>query len=200
MGGVTMKTRESGMPDSSTWNTFFDAEAILTALGLTADTGDTVDFGCGYATFALPAARRIQGILYGFDIDAEMIAECEHRAGREGLQNVRFERRDFIAAGTGLPDDSIVFAMLFNILHAKEAPRLLAEARRILAPGGRAAAIHWNYDPTTPRGPSMSIRPRPEDCRRRLFKAGFTVEDKIINLPPYHYGLIGRKGEQPCKQ
>ena len=51
-------------------------------------------------------------------------------------------------------------------------------------------AIHWNYDPTTPRGPSMSIRPRPEVCRQWLNQAGFTVSGQIVNLPPVHYGIL----------
>ena len=45
--------------------------------------------------------------------------------------------------------------------------------------------IHWNYDPSTPRGPSMSIRPRPEDCRDWAEAAGFRLlAPGIINLPP----------------
>lgn len=188
-----MKTRESGMPDEAMWRTFFDPESIFDALELTAGTGDTVDFGCGYGTFSLPAARRIRGVLHGFDIEAAMIAECERLARRKDINNVLFERRDFVADGTGLPDESAGYAMLFNILHAEERMRLLREAWRILASDGRVAVIHWNYDPATPRGPSMSIRPRPEDCRRWLIEAGFTVADPIVNLPPYHYGLVGLK-------
>ena len=188
-----MKTRESGMPDEAMWRTFFDPKSIFDALQLTADTGDTVDFGCGYGTFSLPAARRIRGVLHGFDIEAAMIDECERLARREDLGNVHFERRDFVADGTGLPAESVEYAMLFNILHAEERMRLLREAWRILAPDGRVAVIHWNYDPSTPRGPSMNIRPRPEDCRRWLIEFGFSVADPIVNLPPHHYGLVGRK-------
>ncbi|MFA4944802.1 MAG: class I SAM-dependent methyltransferase [Lentisphaeria bacterium] len=191
-----MKTRESGMPDEAMWRTFFNPGAIFDALGLTAETGDTVDFGCGYGTFSLPAARRIRGVLHGFDIEAAMITECERLARQEDLSNVHFERRDFVADGTGLPDESVEYAMLFNILHAEEPLRLLNEAWRILAPGGRVGVIHWNYDAATPRGPSMIIRPRPEDCRQWLIQAGFTVADQIINLPPHHYGLVGRKGAE----
>jgi len=88
-----MKTRESGMPDNATWNSFFDPETTLTALGLTEKIGDTVDFGCGYGTFTLAAARRIRGILYGFDIESAMITECRQRAEQEGLHNVRFQKR-----------------------------------------------------------------------------------------------------------
>ena len=34
---------------------------------------------------------------------------------------------------------------------------LLREARRVLEPGGLLGVMHWNYDPATPRGPSMDI-------------------------------------------
>ena len=75
-----MKTRESGMPDEGMWRSFFDPEAILAALGLDESVHDAVDFGSGYGTFAIPAARRIRGTLHGFDIEAEMVAECARRA------------------------------------------------------------------------------------------------------------------------
>ncbi|MCC5843220.1 MAG: class I SAM-dependent methyltransferase [Verrucomicrobia bacterium] len=188
-----MKTRESGMPEEAVWSRFFDPEAIFDALQLGADTGDTVDFGCGYGTFALPAARRICGTVIGFDIEAEMIGISRQRARDASLPNVRFEQRDFVAEGSGLADRSVDYVMHFNILHAEERMRLLREARRILAPGGRVGIIHWNHDPKTPRGPSMEIRPRPGDCHRWVIEAGFTVTDPIVNLPPYHYGLVGRK-------
>jgi len=190
-----MKTRDSGMPDEELWRSFFDPEFILTAMGLTGDVRDTVDFGCGHGTFALPAAKRIRGTLHGFDIDPEMIEECTRRARQEDIHNVRFYLRDFIVEGTGLEPESVDYVMLFNILHAEKPLPLLHEAWRILAPGGRVAVIHWNYDPGTPRGPAMSIRPRPADCRRWIEEAGFVSENGIIDLPPHHYGLCGRKGE-----
>lgn len=188
-----MKTRESGMPDEDMWRSFFDVEAILTAMKLDESVGETVDFGCGYGTFALPAARRIVGTLFGFDIEAEMIEECRRRSREAGIENTRFLQRDFVRDGTGLPDASVEYAMLFNILHAEQPLVLLDEARRILGPAGRVAVIHWNHDPTTPRGPSMVIRPQPADCRRWIEQAGFEINGDIINLPPYHYGLLGQK-------
>jgi len=53
--------------------------------------------------------------------------------------------------------------------------------------------IHWNYDPSTPRGPSMDIRPRPEQCQEWVQSAGFQLISPIIQLPPYHYGMVGQK-------
>jgi hypothetical protein len=81
--------------------------------------------------------------------------------------------------------------MLFNILHAKESPAMLAEALRVLAPGSLLGIIHWNYDTTTPRGPSMEIRPRPEECQAAAVAAGFRIlPSGIIDLPRYHYGMV----------
>jgi ubiquinone/menaquinone biosynthesis C-methylase UbiE len=81
--------------------------------------------------------------------------------------------------------------MLFNILHVEAPIRLLRESMRILKPGGKVAIIHWNYDSTTPRGPAMDIRPRPEQCLAWAEQAGFHLKPPgIQNLPPYHYGMV----------
>jgi len=192
-----MKTRESGMPDEGMWRSFFEPEEILSALSLDGAIHDAVDFGCGYGTFSIPAARRISGTLHGFDIEPEMITECERRARAEGLHNARFYQRDFAAHGTGLPAASVDYAMLFNILHAEEPLVLLREVWRILRPDGRLAVTHWNYDPATPRGPSMDIRPRPDQCRAWAEEVGFVSETKEeFDLPPYHYGWLLRKTTQ----
>lgn len=95
--------------------------------------------------------------------------------------------------GSSLPDDSCEYVMLFNILHAEQPLKILAEAKRILTPGGRAGIIHWNYDPTTPRGPSLDIRPRPEQCQEWIKAAGFELIKPNINFPPFHYGMVGQK-------
>ena len=68
-----MKTRESGMPNEETWRGFFDPEAILKKLGLTAACSNVADFGCGYDTFTIPAARIASGTVYGWDIELEMV-------------------------------------------------------------------------------------------------------------------------------
>jgi len=185
-----MKTRESGMPDESMWTDFFDAENVLRKLGLTSSCRDVVDFGCGYGTFTIPAARMISGTVHALDIEPEMVQATAAKAQEAGLNNVETCLRDFVAEGTGLPDASVDYVMLFNILHAERPEALLREALRVLKPGGKLGIIHWNYDPTTPRGPAMAIRPRPEQCREWAERAGFTlVTPGIIDLPPFHYGM-----------
>ena len=91
--------------------------------------------------------------------------------------------------------NSVDYVMLFNILHHADPIALLVEAHRILRAGGKAGVIHWNYDPQTPRGPGMDIRPKPFDMRKWILQAGFQLsEDRFIDLPPYHYGFVARKG------
>jgi SAM-dependent methyltransferase len=189
-----MKTRESGMPDESMWAGYFSPEQILARLGLTTTCQDVADFGCGYGTFTIPAARIIRGVVHALDIDSDRIQETRRKAAVAGLANVRAFCRDFVAAGTGLPDASVGYVMLFNILHCEDPMVLLREARRILVSGGILGIMHWNYDPQTPRGPSMAIRPRPDQCRNWAQQAGFTLVSTLpVDLPPYHYGIVLRQ-------
>ncbi len=188
-----MKVRDSGMPDESTWEGFFAPRDVLSRLGLTAETTSVVDLGCGYGTFTIPAATLTPGVVHAFDIEPEMVRETGSRADIAGLVNVKLHLRDFVADGTGLPADSIEYVMLFNILHAEAPERLLSEAHRILAPGGKVAVIHWVGHRPTPRGPALDIRPSPEDCRRWMADAGFAIEGTVVDLPPYHFGIVGRR-------
>jgi SAM-dependent methyltransferase len=178
------------MPEEALWATFFDPLAILDRLLFTDPEADVVEFGCGYGTFTIPAARRTRGIVHALEIDPAMIAAAGAKARTAGVDNIRFVERDFVTDGSGLPEGSVDYAMLFNILHALDPMALLNEAFRILRAGGKVAAIHWN--PTdTPRGPDPAIRPRPEQCREWIAAAGFGIALPPTPLPPFHYGLVG---------
>jgi len=122
-----------------------------------------------------------------------MIRITRKKVRQNGIKNVTLLQRDFVTGGTGLADSCCDRVLLFNILHVKKPLKTLAEAKRILTSKGKVSIIHWNYDPTTPRGPAMSIRPKPEQCQNWLIEAGFKLEGTIIPLPPYHYGLTGIK-------
>lgn len=186
-----MKTRESGMPPEEMWQGFFDPIAILTKLGLDAGYGRVLEFGCGYGTFTIPAAQTIQGQVFAFDIEPEMLAITRSKADAAGLHNIEFLQRDLVIDGTGIADGIVDYVMLFNILHAEERKSILDEAWRVLRPGGKLAIIHWNFDASTPRGPSMSIRPQPGECRTWAEEIGFVlISPAEIDLPPYHYGLV----------
>ncbi len=189
-----MKIRESGMPEMYMWEKFFDPPKILATLEVDNQTGDVAEFGCGYATFTIPAAKIIKGKIYALDIEPDMIRLTVEEAKKQGLSNVETIQRDFMSDGSGLSDESVDYVMLFNTLHLEKPMFLLDEANRILKKSGKLGIIHWNYDPKTPRGPSMDIRPKPEQCIKWAEASGF-YSPVQFNLKPYHYGIVLKKGE-----
>lgn len=189
-----MKARESGMPDGSQWESFFNPRCIVERLDCRGLSGDIVEFGCGYGTFTIPAAQLNTGRLIALDIEPAMVTETMNKAAESGLRNVVAEQRDFVAAGCGRPDQSVSYAMLFNILHIEDPVRLLREAYRALAPGGLVGIIHWRSDVPTPRGPSPDIRPLPEQCRAWGETAGLEfVRYESLCCCSWHWGLIMRR-------
>ena len=188
-----MKLKESGMPEEEMWKEFFEPDKILKILGIDKHIVNAVDFGCGYGTFTIPIAKRISGKIYALDIEPEMIEITETKARENRLYNVKPILRDFMSDGSGLQDKSVDYTMVFNVLYTGEKPeKLLKEAYRILRYGWKLGIIHWNYDPTTPRGPSMEIRPKPEQCIDWATNSGFNSPKKY-NLKPYHYGIVMKK-------
>src|SRR3990167_4772405 len=129
-----MKVRESGMPEKGVWEGFFNPVQILKTLQLDGNVRDIVEFGCGYGTFTIPAAKIIRGTVYALDIEPEMIEMTKREAVKEGLSNIRTVPRDFVAKGTDLESESVDYVMLFNILHIEKPETLLREAWRILHP------------------------------------------------------------------
>lgn len=187
-----MKIKESGMPDREIWEGFFSPASILKTLQINKKIKDAAEFGCGYGTFTISAAQVIGGDLFAFDIEPEMVTTTEKEAFVKGVKNVKAKMRDLMADGTGLRSGSVDYVMLFNILHLDNPIILLRESSRILSNKGKIGIIHWNYDPSTPRGPSMDIRPKPEQCIELAKKAGF-AKPKQFDLKPYHYGIVMSK-------
>lgn len=192
-----MKVRESGMPDEAYWESLFDVPLILDRLGIDAQLKDVVELGCGYGAFTLPVARRIRGILETVDIEPAMVERTRQRAREAGLPNILTTVRDVMKGGFGCEAESKDACLLFNILHCEEPVWLLTEAARVVRPGGWVLVIHWRYDPATPRGPSMAIRPRPEQILEWATQTGWLeLASEIVDLPPWHYGLRLRRRDQ----
>lgn len=193
-GVYSLKVRESGMPDEEMWANFFDPDRILRTFGLDQSIGEVVEFGCGYGTFTLPAAKMVLGSVNAFDIEPAMVDAVTEKSCQAGIKNIQATVRDFVAQGTGLLQGSMDVALLFNILHHDQPVTLMKEAYRVLNVEGYLAIIHWNYDSATPRGPAMEIRPQPEQCIEWGQEAGFNFNKRErFCFPPYHYGLLLRK-------
>ena len=112
-----MKVRDSGMPEEKLWNEFFDTDLMLAELQIDTQIVDLVEIGSGYGTFTIPTAKIIRGKLYAFDIEDEMIVNLNQKIQNQQIDNIKLEKRDILAHTTGLPENSIDYVMLFNILH-----------------------------------------------------------------------------------
>lgn len=188
-----MKLRESSMPAENMWKKFFKPYKILETLGLNSSIVDVADFGCGYGTFAIPAAKIVKGKVYAIDIDPELVKATQRKAKKNGLNNVEAVIRDFASEDSGLKNESVDYVLLFNILYTTEKPeKVLEEAYRILRQNGKLGIIHWNFDPATPRGPPMEMRPKPGQCVDWARASGFN-NPIIYDLKPYHYGIVMKK-------
>lgn len=186
-----MKVRDSGMANEELWEQLFDVGLVLDRLGIDASLADVAELGCGHGTFTIPVARRISGTLHTYDIDEAMVARTRERAADAGLANVVAEHRDVLLHGFREPPGSQDACLLFNILHHEEPMALLTAAAGIVRTGGLVFAIHWRHDAATPRGPDLSIRPRPEEILAWAAEVGrFGVMSEVLDLPPWHFGLV----------
>lgn len=124
------------------------AEALQASLGCGNPTmlaefrpGEVVlDLGSGGGIDVLLSARRVgpTGKAYGVDMTDDMLELARENQRRSGLENVEFLRGDI--ESVPLPDaavDVIVSNCVINL--AADKRRVLAEAFRLLRPGGRFA-------------------------------------------------------------
>jgi SAM-dependent methyltransferase len=141
--------------DPITSNLYSDADtaglpekAVLASLGCGNPTalaelheGDVVlDLGSGGGIDVLLSARRVgpSGKAYGLDMTDEMLALARENQRKAGLENVEFLKGEI--ERIPLPDatvDVIISNCVINLSTDKE--RALAEAFRVLKPGGRFA-------------------------------------------------------------
>jgi len=98
-----------------------------------------LDIGCGTGTFAAALALRGGGKVWGVDDSPEMLAEAEAKGS-----GVRFKR----GRAESLPFKDVWFerAIMRLSLHLFDRPAGLAEAARVLVPGGRLVIATFDPD------------------------------------------------------
>ena len=103
-----------------------------------------LDVACGTGLVSFRAAEAVgaKGAVVGTDISGEMVETARRGAVLRDLAHARFERGD--AEALPLPDagfDAAVCAL--GLMYVPDPVRALCEMRRLLRPGGRAAAAVW---------------------------------------------------------
>jgi ubiquinone/menaquinone biosynthesis C-methylase UbiE len=112
-----------------------------------------VDVGCGTGTLAMVLAAGGAEVI-GVDGDPEVLALAHAKPGAEAVQ-----WRKGIATAVPLPGasaDRVVMSLLLHHLDAGAKRTALAEAVRVLRPGGRLHVADWGR----PRGPLMRAAAR----------------------------------------
>jgi SAM-dependent methyltransferase len=167
------------------------AEAVLASLGCGNPTalaqlrpGEVVlDLGSGGGIDVLLSARRVGpgGKAYGLDMTDEMLALARENQRKAGLENVEFLRGEI--EQIPLPDDAvdvIISNCVINLSADKD--RVLAEAFRVLRPGGRVAVSDVVVRGEVPAAIRRSVELwigcvagalEEEEYRAKLAKAGF---------------------------
>jgi arsenite methyltransferase len=123
-------------------------KAVLASLGCGNPTalaelrpGDTVlDLGSGGGIDVLLSARRVgpTGKAYGLDMTDDMLALARENQRRAGVNNVEFLKGEI--ESIPLPDNSVDVIISNCVINLSvDKPRAIAEAFRVLKPGGRFA-------------------------------------------------------------
>jgi len=97
------------------------------------------DLGSGEGAFALLLASRARKVI-AVDSSARMIEVGREQAARHGMRNIDFRQGDMEEIPIGAGEVDLVFFSQ-SLHHALHPERALAEAARILAPGGRAVVL-----------------------------------------------------------
>jgi arsenite methyltransferase len=123
-------------------------KAVLASLGCGNPTalaelnpGDTVlDLGSGGGIDVLLSARRVgpSGKAYGLDMTDDMLALARENQRSAGVNNVEFLKGEI--ESIPLPNDSVDVIISNCVINlSSDKPRAIAEAFRVLKPGGRFA-------------------------------------------------------------
>lgn len=114
---------------------FLPRKKILNEVGIK-EGFHILDYGCGPGGYVVAASKLVDksGKVYALDIHILAIQKVKDIVSKYDLQNVETIRSD---CKTGLPDNSIDVALLYDTFHDLSEPnRVLKELHRVLKPKG----------------------------------------------------------------
>lgn len=156
-------------------------DAYLAALDWP-EGGRLLDIGAGTGGVSRRiAAHYAAGRVHGVEPSADLVAEAQKRAA--GIGNLSFAVGD--GAALDAADDSVDIAVLHTVLsHVTNPPALVAEAFRVLRPGGQLAVCDADFS-------KLSLGNAPGDP---LQACAVCVQENFVTNPWLTAGLRGMVG------
>jgi phosphatidylethanolamine/phosphatidyl-N-methylethanolamine N-methyltransferase len=148
-----------------------------------------VGVGTGLALPRYLPEKRITGI----DLSTEMLAQARKRVAEFGLRNVE-ALRELDAEATDFPDASFDIAVaMFVASVVPNAPRLLAEMRRVVRPGGTILFVNHFAAKAGPRWwveramapASRALGWHPDFSVDELLNAADQARAEAVAVPPF---------------
>lgn len=161
---------------------------LVGALGLTPGLY-VAEIGAGTGFFTLPIAEQVgpKGRVWAIDVQPEMLARLQAKLDGSTLPITTVAAP---ATQTSLADDAVDLVFFGSVWHELDEPALvLAEARRVLRPGGRIAILDWRSDLASPPGPPAHHRIARDEVVRVLQAERWRVRS-AQNVAGYTYLVI----------
>ena len=130
-----------------------------------------MDIGAGMGFFTIPMATLVgdEGRVIAVDLQPEMIAGLEKRAGGKGCANITTHVCEPASLNVREWDGAVDFALLFWVLHeVPDAKRTIGEIRQALAPNGKLLFAE----------PVLVSRERFRQSVDLIEQTGFTLADR----------------------
>lgn len=172
------------------------AHDVLRRVGL--DVGQRcADLGVGrQAHFTLAAAELVgpQGQVYAVDVVKAILPSVEAKTALHKFSNVVTVWSDLEVYGATqvIADGSLDLGMLVTVLfQSKQQADMLKEAVRMIKAGGKLLVVDWKRE-DTPFGPSLEVRPDPQQIQRLAQELGLRLVDQF-EAGPFHFALVFQK-------
>lgn len=169
-----------------------DPYQIIDAIGIT--LGSTVaDLGCGPGYFVIPAAQKVSktGRVFAVDSNPSMLEHLRNNLADAGI-NEGIEIIESNLPKIGIPDETVDFVLIANVLHdIEDKAALLEETKRIARPECLIVDIDWHRRESE-IGPPLDLRLSEQDSRKIIRNNGLEIVYSI-DAGKYHYGLVCKK-------
>lgn len=186
------------MPTAGWWEALWpDPAGVLRAVGVKPGM-DVIDLCCGDGWFTLQVAKIVRHVV-AIDIDPDLLAVARKRLKESGVTNCDYLLGDAYKLNELWPQP-VDFVFMANAFHGVPyKPRLARSVRDAVRPSGQFAIVNWHARPREetvilgePRGPRTDLRLSPDQTIEAAELDGLRFA-KLIDLPPYHYGVVFKR-------